>query len=282
MQSIKDISRRRDSVVKTGQITRAMQLVATAKLQKIRDKAAEIKIYGDEILEITQSVLSSSTIKNDFTKSRGTKKGVILISSNRGLAGGYNTNIVKEMMKSGIFTKPDTSIYAIGTRGEIISKRYGYNTVINKKDLIEKPSYEEAIQMTQYMLKEYKEKQIDEIYIIYTHFKNVINQEPTIVKLLPMDNSIQRQEGQPPINYDMEEEELLDILIPKYMSSVLYSALLQSQASENGARMTAMEGATKNAKELMEDLQLKYNRARQSTITNELIEIVSGAETHTM
>ena len=254
MASMRDIKRRRDSIQSTGQITKAMKLVSTVKLQKA---------------------------KGNLNAGSSEKKAVIVITANRGLAGGYNSNITK-LVTNGDIRKEDALIYAIGRKGREVFDRKGYTIKADYSDVIDNPMYTDAKQICDEVLKAFTDGEIGEIYLAYTSFKNTVVHVPTLIKLLPVDKSLanadnNKQADTTPMNYEPEEGEALDMIIPKYVCSLIYGALVEAVASENGARMQAMDNATSNAEEMISDLSLKYNRARQGSITQELTEIIAGA-----
>lgn len=288
MASMKEIKRRRASIQSTGQITKAMKLVSTVKLQKSRVKAEASKPYYTLMYETIGSILEKSSNLNHMylNKKEGGKKAVIVITGNRGLAGGYNNNIIK-LVQSKVDAK-DAVIYAIGKKGKDGLERRGYPIVGDYPEVINEPEYQDASEITKILLGSLKKGEISEIYLVYTGFKNTVVHIPTFLKLLPITkedmkknayeaNGVEEIKHRAMMNYSPNEEEVLDAIVPKYLSSVIFGALQQSVASENGARMTAMENATSNAEELIEKLGLQYNRARQGAITQELTEIVAGA-----
>ena len=290
MASMKEIKRRRASIQSTSQITKAMKLVSTVKLQKSRSKAEQSKTYFTLMHETISSILEkSSGLDHKYLKLNKTgKKAVIVITANRGLAGGYNNNIIK--LVSSKLDKNDTLVYSIGKKGEDGLKRKGYEIVGEYPEIINSPLYQDASDITKLLLEEFEKGIVSEIYLAYTGFKNTVVHIPTFLKLLPISskdidfnseqaNGVEKTEHsyKSQMNYSTNEEEVLNAIVPKYMASIIFGALQQSVASENGARMTAMENATNNAKELIEELGLSYNRARQGAITQELTEIVAGA-----
>ena len=205
---------------------------------------------------------------------------MIVVTSNRGLAGGYNTNVTK-LITAGEFNKEDLYIYAVGNKGKDILMRRGYEIKADYSEMIEAPLFKDAKEICDTVLESFAAGEIGEIYVAYTVFKNTVVHEPKLLKLLPVefdDQELDKEEKLTPMNYEPEEEEALDIIIPKYITSILYGALVEASASENGARMQAMDSATSNADEMIETLALQYNRARQSSITQELTEIIAGAE----
>lgn len=284
MASMRDIKRRKESIQSTGQITKAMKLVATVKLQKARGKAESNKPYFKMLYKTICSILAKSeNIDHEYLKeNESKKKAVIAITSNRGLAGGYNSNIVK-LIASSDFSGEDTLVYAIGRKGIEGLSRKGYSIYKDYSDIINEPLFSDATALTKELLEQYSSGEIGEIYIAYTNFKNTVTQEPKLVKLLPLSSDDfkddEEDEGKKLLmNFEPTPEEVLDKIVPKYMSNIIFGAFLESVASENGARMQAMDSATSNADEMISSLSLKYNRARQSAITQELTEIIAGAD----
>lgn len=281
MASMRDIKRRRDSISSTGQITKAMKLVSTVKLQKARGKAESTKPYFDAMFKTVSSMLArTKNVRHRFLEAGDTpKKGIIVITSNRGLAGGYNSNITKLVTGSNI-PKEDAVLYTVGRKGKDYLSRRGYEVEADYSDVMNEPMYRDAMDIGKKVLDDFQDNKIGEIYLAYTSFKNTVSHIPTLIKLLPITTSemeTDQVEDNLLMNYEPEEEETLDIIIPKYINSLIYGALMEANASENGARMAAMDNATSNAEDMIGDLELKYNRARQGSITQELTEIIAGA-----
>ncbi|SDN00222.1 ATP synthase F1 subunit gamma [Lachnospira pectinoschiza] len=284
MASMRDIKRRRDSIQSTGQITKAMKLVSTVKLQRAKGKAESTKPYSDLMYETVSNILAKSGNINHryLVAGESTKKAVITITGNRGLAGGYNSNIDKLIINSG-FNKDDVDIIAIGTKGRDFLKRKGYKIAKDYSDVINEPLYTDAKEICDELLERFAAGEIGEIYLAYTSFKNTVVHIPKLIKLLPVSTEdLKSEEGDKkvdttPMSYEPEEDEALDMIIPKYVCSLIYGALIESVASENGARMQAMDNATSNAEDLISKLSLQYNRARQGAITQEITEIIGGA-----
>lgn len=282
MASMRDIKRRKGSIQSTQQITKAMKLVSTVKLQKARNRAEQSNPYFNHMYQTVTSMLArSGSLNHPYLKAGDSnKKAIITIASNRGLAGGYNSNIVKLVTSSGIAVE-DAQIYMIGRKAKEQLMRKGYEIKADYSDVIEGPTYEDALTICKEVLEAFSNGEIGEIYLAYTHFKNTVSHEPTLMKLLPVEfdeADLQESDSNLLMNYEPNEEEALDLIIPKYLTSLFYGALVEAVASENGARMQAMDSATSNADEIISDLTLKYNRARQGSITQELTEIIAGAE----
>ncbi len=282
MASMRDIKRRKGSIQSTQQITKAMKLVSTVKLQKAKNRAEQSNPYFNYMYQTVTSMLArSGNMSHPYLKAGSSqKKAIITIASNRGLAGGYNSNIVKLVTDSGI-PREEAQIYIIGRKAKESLQRKGYEMKGDYSDVIEGPTYEDASAICKEVLGAFTRGEIGEIYLAYTHFKNTVSHEPTLMKLLPVEfdeAELKEADSNVLMNYEPNEEEALDLIIPKYMTSLFYGALVEAVASENGARMQAMDSATSNAEEMISDLTLKYNRARQGSITQELTEIIAGAE----
>ena len=283
MASMRDIKRRKGSIQSTQQITKAMKLVSTVKLQRAKQRAEQSKAYFNCMYETVTSMLAKTGNLNHpyLKKGESGKKAVIVITSNRGLAGGYNSNVVK-LITQGDFKKDELEIYAIGKKGRDALNRGGYHIMEEDADIIEEPSYVDAMAISSKLLEAYAAGEISEIYLSYTGFKNTVVHVPTLLKLLPVEAPAEEETEKEPqskamMNFEPEDDEALDMIIPKYVTSLIYGGLVEAVASENGARMQAMDSATSNAEEMIDHLSLMYNRARQGSITQELTEIIAGA-----
>lgn len=294
MASMRDIKRRKASIQSTSQITKAMKLVSTVKLQHAKGRAEETKPYFNKMYETVSGMLAKSQnidhpLLVERKLDRPKKKGVILISSNRGLAGGYNSNIVK-LVTQGDFPVENTIIFPIGRKGMEAVQRCGYECRGNYSEVMNNPLFGDAVSIGKTVVSAMEDGEIDEVYLAYTVFKNTVTHIPTLIKMLPFteedieemsregsQSSGEQGKAQALMNYEPEESETLGYIIPMYMNSLIFGALVEAVASENGARMQAMDSATSNAEEMIDKLGLQYNRARQSAITQELTEIVAGA-----
>ncbi len=284
MASMRDIKRRKSSIQSTQQITKAMKLVSTVKLQRAKQRAENSKSYFECMYQTVRSMLAkASGIQHPYvTGNDSSRKAIIMITGNRGLAGGYNSNIIKLVTKSE-FQKEDLDIYAIGSKGRDALLRYGYEIKAVYRDLAEEPAYADAMSISREVLATYNAGEVGEIYLAYTSFKNTVSHEPKLIRLLPADTgkeaaAEEKETGEALMNFEPGDEEALELIIPKYVTSLIYGGLVESVASENGARMQAMDSATSNAEEMIDSLSLLYNRARQGAITQELTEIIAGAE----
>ncbi len=282
MASMRDIKRRKGSVQSTQQITKAMKLVSTVKLQKAKQKAEQTTNYFDCMYETVQNMLAKAgNVNHPYLKpSSSPKKLVIMITSNKGLAGGYNSNIIK-LITQGDFTREDVMISAVGRKGKETMARYGYEIFSDHCEEIDNPTYEDARTLAKEALELFAKGEVGELYLAYTHFKNTVSHIPTLVKLLPVqaeEGKEVKEESSIPMNFEPQEEEALQLIIPTYITSLIYGGMMESVASENGARMQAMDSASSNADEIIDKLTLQYNRARQGAITQELTEIIAGAQ----
>lgn len=281
---MRDIKRRKGSIQSTQQITKAMKLVSTVKLQRAKANAEKSKTYFHGMYDTLNSIMKKApNLDHRYLKSgEAGKKAVIVITSNRGLAGGYNSNVVK-LITNGELKDEELLIYAIGKKGrDALSRKY--DIAEDYSDYIEEPVYAEAMKVCDRVLKDFEEGKVSEIYLAYTGFKNTVSHVPTLLKLLPVDVSASKDEEAADtaednvlMNFEPAPEDALDLLIPKYITSLIYGGMKEAIASENGARMQAMDSATSNAEEMIDKLTLQYNRARQGSITQELTEIIAGA-----
>lgn len=282
MASMRDIKRRKSSIQSTQQITKAMKLVSTVKLQRAKANAEKSDDYFRCMYSTVQSILArTKNLEHRYLKpGEGGKKAVIVITSNRGLAGGYNSNVIK-LITRGELANEDLCIYAIGKKGkDALQKQYEIKA--DYSDAIDEPAYAEAMMICKDVLNAFAEGEISEIYLAYTAFKNTVVHIPTLLKLLPVEVEQSEEESKEPsdkalMNFEPEDEEALELIIPKYITSLIYGGMVEAVASENGARMQAMDSATSNAEEMIDSLTLLYNRARQGSITQELTEIIAGA-----
>ncbi len=284
MASMRDIKRRKSSIQSTGQITKAMKLVSTVKLQKAKNSAEESKPYFVHLYDAINTMLKKSGNISHPMLSGGTskKKAVIVVSSNRGLAGGYNSNVVKLLTQDENFAKEDVVVYAVGRKAKDALANKGYEIKADYSEVMNAPLYSDAVEIGREVLKAFSSGEVGEIYLAYTVFKNTVSHIPTMIKLLPFTASEDTTEEKTGnnltlMNYEPEPEEVLEHIIPKYLNGLIFGALKEALASENGARMQAMDSATNNAEEMIANLTLAYSRARQGAITQELTEIVAGA-----
>lgn len=285
MAGVRDIKRRITSVKSTGQITKAMNLVSSVKLQKAKDKMSKNTVFFNRMQDVISSIatnckgINSKYVYNK--KSNNDKNLYVVLTSDRGLCGGYNANIFK-MIKSELKIKDNDLFIVVGKKGRDFLKR---NKMDIKEDYIgiaEKPFYEDASTIGKQIITMYNNNEINNVKLIYTSFKTVINQEVKVYDLLPinvdkLDNNSDNKKAESLMLFEPGVETVFNYVVPKYINSILFGAMLESSVSEQGSRMTAMDNATENSKDIVDDLTLKYNRARQASITKELTEIVGGA-----
>lgn len=279
MANLKEIRNRISSVSSTMKITSAMKMVSAAKLKKAQDAIVAMRPYSNKLTGILQDLSSSIDSDNIFIQNRSTNKNLIVcITSNRGLCGGFNSNIVKECIDIAEKQKnKETSFFCLGKKGsDLLSKKY--NVVLTNNEIFDNLSFENAKEIAEILIKKFVEKEFDTIQIVYNRFKNAATQIVTNEKFLPITPVDDQQDNNLQYIFEPSKLEIVNELIPKSLRTQLFKALRDSYASEHGARMTAMHKATDNATELRDQLKLTYNKARQAAITNEILEIVGGAE----
>ncbi len=288
MGGLKEIRTRIDSVNSTMQITSAMKLVAASKLRKAQNSIIAMRPYASKLQEILQN-LSASVENSDegtYSQQRVPEKVLIVaISSNRGLCGAFNTNIIKTTKRhiqenyNQQMDKGQISVFTIGKKVTEFFSKNGYKLVGSDDDITEHVSFEAACDIAETLMKAFVSGSYDRIDIVYNRFKNAATQLVTTEQFLPV-LPPEDEEHQAGMDYIFEpgKQEIVTELIPKSLKIQLFKTILDSIASEHGARMTAMHQATDNATELLRDLKLHYNKARQASITNEILEIVGGAE----
>lgn len=302
-ESLQDIKKRIQSTKKTSNITKAMQMVSAAKLGKQEQLNKGFQVYSAKVREMvvhlaqTQLALledseligtnSPSNINfHDMLIERPVKKtGYIIISSDAGLAGGYNSSVIKTTidMIQRDHQSPDEYIFmAIGRTAAEFFKNRGMNVVYELDNLSDQPAFDEIRVVARQIVEMYKNEVFDELYLCYNHHVNTITFEYRAEKILPLTDldvsEADKLEFEQDYIYEPSKEEILDILLPQYAESLLYGAILDAKTAEHAARMTAMKGATDNAKNIIDDLSIKYNRARQAAITEEITEIIGGSE----
>ncbi|GGH04564.1 ATP synthase F1 subunit gamma [Sphingobacterium alkalisoli] len=286
MANLKEVRNRITSVTSTQQITKAMKMVSAAKLKRATNAIVQLRPYANKLRDVLAQV-SASVEGNDspFTQDRvPTKVLIIVVTSNRGLAGAFNANAIKATNNliaakyADQFAKGDVSLIAIGKRGHDFFSRRNFNVIGNHNDLFNNLDFENVSKVAEYVMNEFEEGNIDRVEVVYNQFRNAAVQILTSEQLLPLLPE-KKNEDVVESDYIIEpsKEKIIAELIPKSIKTQLYKAVLDSNASEHGARMTAMDKATDNAGDLLKALKLSYNQARQAAITTELTEIVSGA-----
>ncbi len=283
MASMRDIKRRIKSVNSTQQITKAMNLVASSKLSKAKVRYLDTQPFFKQTQKvITNLICSNGTISHPYFEKREEKKAaIIVITGDRGLCGGYNANVCKAALKlADEKGHENVCMVTIGSKAKEYFNHKNIEIMASYRDLSEKPDYDSAAKIGKMLLRAYEKGEIDSIYLAYTEFISTIANEPNVISLLPVSKEDFKAEEKTSLTatiYEPDEEEVLDYLIPKYIITVLYGSMVESSVAELSSRMTAMDSATENAAEIISDLNLVYNRARQGAITQEITEIVSGS-----
>lgn len=282
MANLKEIRNRISSIGSTMKITSAMKMVSAAKLKKAQDAIVQMRPYSNKLTELLQNL--SATLDADdggvYTQEREVKKVLIVaITSNRGLCGGFNSSIIKEVthLAKTKYAGKDISILTIGKKGnDILSKEFDIYKF--ESELFDDLTFENTAPFAEDLMQRFEEGDFDKIDLVYNRFKNAATQIITEEQYLPIVSSEEESEGEADYIFEPNKSEIVQGLIPKSLKMQLYKAIRDSYASEHGARMTAMHKATDNATELRDELLLVYNKARQASITNEILEIVGGAE----
>jgi len=283
MPNIKEVKNRIGSVKSTQQLTKAMKMVAAAKLKKAQDKVTELRPYSNKLNEILSN-LSGSIINKLFEKREVINTLIIVVASDKGLCGSFNSNIFK--MFSSIAEEKNlksnsTIIMPIGKKANDFFKKKNFKLIDDFWNTLNGFSYSDASKIFDYVHKEYINSNVDQVHIIYNEFKNVAVQKSVIEKFLPIEeSSIENESDSINYNYLFEpnKSDIANSLIPQTLKTQILKSVFESNASEQGSRMTAMSQATDNAGELLKELKLTYNRTRQAAITKEILEIVGGAE----
>lgn len=279
--SMKDIKNRIKSVESTMQITKAMELVASSKLRKARERVERSRPYFNIMHQALSDIAYSNTdFSSPFVTPREVSKTCyVMIAGDRGLAGGYNNNLFKAVAAH-MEDKP-VCVLPIGKKAVEFCERRGYEIITKEFAVAENVTISDCFTMAKRLAEGFEQKQFDELYVGYTNFVSMLSQSPAVLKVLPIyyDKTQATDSGpQRLIIYEPSSEAVYNAIVPEYISGLIYGALSESWASELGARRTAMDAASKNAGEMIENLNLKYNRARQGAITQEITEIVAGAE----
>ena len=290
MPSLDDLKKRITSVKSTQKITKAMKMVAAAKLRRAQESAEKGRPFSEKMNNIILNLSNSISDKDNTSKFLvGTGKNnvylCVVITADRGLCGGFNTNICRKaknyfenILKEGKTLK----IFTVGSKGHDQLKRIYGKYIVEKKNFkgFKKITYKEAEEIGKKIIKLFHDSQFDICKIFYSKFKNVITQIPQEQQIIPIENTKKNKENKSQNFYEFEpeENEILDDLFPRNISTQIFKAILENAASEQGSRMTAMDNATRNAGDLVDKLTITYNRSRQASITKELIEIISGAE----
>ena len=284
---LKEVRNRIKSVQSTQQITKAMKMVSAAKLRRAQDAIIQMRPYAQKLQEMLSNIVSNSeggTGMNLATERPVEKVLFIVITSDRGLAGAFNTNIVKLARATILekypeqYKKGNVSIWGIGKKGYEYFLRNNFKTDATYKDIFLNLTFENVQKAAKAAMQAFEEKQFDVVELVYSQFKNAATQRFEVERFLPIPKVVKKAGAtKADFIYDPSKEQLITELMPKILNTQLYKAVLDSNASEHGARMTAMDKASENANEMLRSLKISYNRARQAAITTELTEIVSGA-----
>ncbi|MCL7752366.1 ATP synthase F1 subunit gamma [Polaribacter sp. Z022] len=284
MANLKEIRNRITSIKSTMQITSAMKMVSAAKLKKAQDAITAMRPYSSKLTELLQNL--SATLDSDAGGAYSTQREVskvllVVVTSNRGLCGGFNSSISKEVIKTvkEKYSDVEVDLFAIGKKGaDVLSKQF--NIIETKNDIYDDLTFDNVAKLAEQLMNLYSEGTYDKIELVYNQFKNAATQIPQVEQFLPIKPIEGGDESAVNSDYIFEPSkiEIVEALIPKSLKTQLYKGIRDSFASEHGARMTAMHKATDNATELRDELLLTYNKARQAAITNEILEIVGGAE----
>ena len=282
MANVRDIRRRIRSVRNTQQVTKAMKMVAAAKLRRSQERMLAARPYASQMLAVLNSLATRANPEtHPLLAVRGDEKlEVVIVTADKGLCGGFNSNIIR---RASAFIEEHArrvlSTHLVGRKGRDYFKRRGYTVTGEYVDLFRKLTYDDAAGIARNIIRRYIERDLDAVYLVYNEFKSVIQQRVVVERLLP----IPRLDVDPKTTiqdyiYEPSAAELFDTLLPRHVEFQVLRALYESAAAEYGARMSAMDAATRNADEMIRTLTLTMNRARQAAITKEIIEVVSGAE----
>lgn len=272
--SLNDIKSKMRSVENTKQITMAMELVSSSKLKKYRTKFEDNKVYNETVLKSVKDILASITDISLENRNDKGLKAYIVITSDTGLAGGYNANILN-LVEDLELDKEKMLVISIGQKGKAYFKKKKYNVNEYITDISENPEYKSAMYVGNLMMDLYKKGEVSEVNVVYTKFENILSQKPIVEKLFPIENNEKKRAY---IEYIPSRESIYEYFFSKYIYMNIFSQLTESAVSEQASRKLSMESATNNADEMIYDLELAYNRIRQASITREITEIVSGAE----
>ncbi|MDR6120995.1 MULTISPECIES: ATP synthase F1 subunit gamma [Bacillaceae] len=281
MASLRDIKNRINSTKKTSQITKAMEMTSAAKWNRGVMNAKSFVPYMEKIQEVTASIaIGSKGINHPMLQARAVKKtGYIVMTSDRGLAGAFNSNVIRRVhqtIQSRHKSNDEFAIIAVGRVARDFFVKRGMNVALEIIGVSDQPSFADIKDIASSTVGMFSDGTFDEIYVYYSHYLSAISQEVTEKKLLPL-TDITTSSKLASYEFEPSPEEILEVLLPQYAEALIYGALLDSKASEHAARMTAMRNATDNAKEMIRNYTLSYNRARQAAITQEITEIVGGA-----
>ncbi|WP_080876195.1 ATP synthase F1 subunit gamma [Oceanobacillus timonensis] len=281
MASLRELKGRIDSTKKTKQITGAMELVSASKMSKAEQNAKGFVPYAEKLQEVVSSIASSTSDSNHpmLNKREVKKTGYLIVTSDRGLVGAYNSHILRSLMSkidANHSSKDEYTIIVIGRKGYDFCRKRGLPVAQSIIGISDHPAFADVKNLASEAVQMYANEEIDELHVIYNHYVSAISQVVTDKQLLPIENIEGQTGATSDYEFEPNQEEILEVLLPQYAESLIFEALLDGKASEHAASMTAMRSATDNANELIDDLELSYNRARQAAITQEITEIVGG------
>jgi F-type H+-transporting ATPase subunit gamma len=284
MAQLRDIKRRIGSVKSTQKITRAMELIASSRIIRAQQRVEAARPYAEEMRKLMSSVAKNAgSVDHPLLRKRDSvgTVGTIVLSADRGLAGAYNSNVIRAAERD-MADHDDTKLFLVGKKALSYFKFRGYDYADSWQGMSDQPSIEDARTVAQTAAKAFSEGEVDEVRLVYTKFESAFTQRPAVVNLLPVPKEdLEEDEDdaqRPQYEFEPAPEEILDYLLPRYIEGAVYQGLLEAAASEHAARRRAMKAATDNAEELIENLTRVYNQARQAEITTEIMEVVGGAE----
>jgi len=278
--SAKEIRGQIKATQNTAKITKAMEMVAASKMRKAQERVLDARSYAEGIERVIHNLMRSHPeYKHPFLVKRDVKRmGVIAISTDKGLCGGLNTNAMKEVLLLMKSSPVDVDFMNIGRRASQFMRRFGGNVLASVEDVNDAPALDEILGVVQVAMDKYMAGELDEVHLVYSQYVNTMTQKPTSIRLLPCDDSnVSEQETYWDYLYEPDSQVVLDGLLRRYIEALVYHSVLENKACEHSARMVAMKSATDNARDIVKDLQVTYNKARQAAITQEIAEICSGA-----
>jgi len=281
-KGMRDIKRQIKSTQNMKQITKAMEMIAAARLKRAQDAAQSARPYAEKLREVIGAIASAGGVQHPMLEKRPIKRtGYIVITSDRGLAGGYNANLLRKLMtmlREKHNNNPEEfSVFVIGRKGRDFLRRRNVPIAYETTGLVDFPRFSDIKSIAATAVKAYEDGEVDELILVYNEFRSAMSQIPVDKTLLPLADSESEKGVSATYEFEPSPEVVLNHILPRYAETLVYSAVLEGKASEFGARMTAMSSATKNATTMINTLTLQYNRARQASITQEITEIVAGA-----
>ena len=283
MANLQQIRRRISSVKNTQQITKAMKMVAAAKLRRAQERVNEARPYSQRMAALLQGLVGgvNRNLHPMLSRQEGNQIEVLLVTSDRGLCGGFNANLIRKAME--VFQEKkkvgeEVSLNIVGKKGSEFFRRRDVPVRKTTEGIFDRLGYEHAVELAEDLMRIYQEKKSQEVYLIYNEFKSAMSQKVILKKLLPIDPPEGNANTGGGTLFEPSDEEILKELLPRYVEVQVFHALLESSASEQGARMVAMDSASRNAKDMISQLTLFFNKARQTAITTELMDILGGAE----